>query len=180
MEPKERIPGVTVLKKVRLLACFAAIVMLAASIPLVSLATTATVISNDVLFLRPGPGMDNDPIGKYRPGTKVTVLYNGYRNWVRVRTPDGKTGYMYRNYLSSFSNSSSGSGSAPAGSVRYIKSSNGGPVNLRQRASTRTRLMDRMPVGARVTVLSSGSTWTRVLYKGKDGWVMTKFLSKSR
>ena len=70
MEPKERIPGVTVLKKVRLLACFAAIIMLVASIPLVSLATTATVISNDALFLREGPG--NRPAaaqpGLYRSG----------------------------------------------------------------------------------------------------------------
>lgn len=152
--------------------------MFVASIPLVSLATTATVIANDVLYLREGPGMDYEPIGRYRRGTKVTVLYNGYRNWVRVRTPDGKVGCMYRNYLSSFSNSNSGG--AQAGSIRYIKSSNGGPVNLRQRASTKTRLMDRMPVGSRVTVLSSGSTWTRVLYKGKDGWVMTKYLSKTR
>ena len=164
------------MKKVRLLACFAAIVMLVASIPLVSLATSATVISNDVLFLRDGPGTDYDIIGKYRHGTKVTVLYNGYRNWVRVQTPDGKIGYMYRNYLSTFTNS----GTAQAGSIRYIKSGNGGSVNLRQRASTRTRLMDRMNNGESVTVLYSGSVWTRVLYKGKDGWVMTKFLSKTK
>ena len=166
------------MKKIRLLACIAAIVMLVASIPLTSLATTATVISSEPLYLREGPGMDYEPIGKYRHGTKVTVLYNGYRNWVRVRTPDGKVGCMYRNYLSSFSNS--GSGTAQAGSIRYVKSSNGGSVNLRQRASTKARLMDRMSVGSKVTVLYSGSVWTRVLYKGKDGWVMTKFLSKTR
>ena len=33
-----------------------------------------------------------------------------------------------------------------------------------------------VPVGSKVTVLSSGSVWTRVLYQGKDGWVMSKFL----
>ena len=160
-----------------MLACFAAIVMLVASIPLVSLATTtATVISDDVLFLRDGPGTDYEIIGKYRHGTKVTVLYNGYRNWVRVRTPDGKTGYMYRNYLSSFTNS----GTAQAGSVRYVKASNGGSVNLRQRASTKARLMDRMSNGSKVTVLYAGETWTRVLYNGKDGWVMSKYLSKTK
>ena len=166
------------MKKVRLLACFAAIVMLAASIPLVSLATTATVISHEPLQLRTGPGVDYESIAQYRRGTKVTVLYNGYRNWVRVRTPDGRTGYMYRNYLSTFSNSDSGS--IPAGATRYVKAANGGSVNLRQRGSTKARLVERMNNGSRVTVLSSGSVWTKVRYNGKEGWVMTKFLSKTR
>ncbi len=88
---------------------------------------------------------------------------------------------MYKKYLSAFTSGGSGSGSSSgsetaAGTIRYIRSANGGPVNLRRRASTKTSLMARMPVGSKVTVISSGSVWTRVLYDGKDGWVMTKFL----
>ena len=85
---------------------------------------------------------------------------------------------MYRNYLSTFSNSDSGS--IPAGATRYVKAANGGSVNLRQRGSTKARLVERMNNGSRVTVLSSGSVWTKVRYNGKEGWVMTKFLSKTR
>ena len=68
-------------------------------------------------------------------------------------------------------------GTALADSARVLTP--GGPVNLRRRASTKTSLMARMPVGSRVTVLESYSVWSRVLYQKKDGWVMTKFL-KSR
>ena len=179
-----------------------AVVLLALALPLTALANTyATVIATDVLYLRAEPRTDAEILGRFRHGTKVEILNSTkYRNWAKVRA-GGKVGYMYKKYLSAFtttgsssgsnsgSSSSSGSSSGSsasksgsqvsAGTIRYITSSNGGPVNLRRRASTKTSLMARMPVGSKVTVLSSGSVWTRVLYNGKDGWVMTKFL-KSR
>ena len=85
------------MKTKRIFACLTVLVLLAVSLPLSSLAETyATVISWDVLHLRSGPGSDYAVIGKYRRGTKVEVLSSSYRNWVRVRTPDRKTGYMYK------------------------------------------------------------------------------------
>ena len=93
----------------RLIAFAALIVMLAASLPLAALAETyATVISYDVLHLRSGPGSEYAVIGKYRNGTRVTILKSG-RHWSRVRTPDKKVGYMYNDYLSSFTTTSSSS-----------------------------------------------------------------------
>ena len=172
------------MKTKRVIACFAAVVLLALSLPLSALANTyATVIASDVLYLREEPRTDSEILGRYRHGTKVEILNSTkYRNWAKVRA-GGKVGYMYKSYLSSFtsdgnnSSSNSGSGSSvSSGTVKYVTSSNGEPVNLRRRASTKTSLMARMPVGSKVTVLSSGSVWTRVLYDGKDGWVMTKFL----
>ena len=170
------------MKTKRTIACFAAIVLLALSLPLSILAETyATVISSDVLYLRDEPSTEGDILGRYRHGTKVEILNSTkYRNWAKVRV-NGQVGYMYKKYLSAFTSGGSGSGSSSgsetaAGTIRYIRSDNGGPVNLRRRASTKTSLMARMPVGSKVTVISSGSVWTRVLYDGKDGWVMTKFL----
>lgn len=169
-----------------MLACMTAVILLALALPLTALANTyATVIASDVLFLRAEPRTDGEVIGRYRHGTRVEILNSSkYRNWAKVRA-GGKVGYMYKTYLSSYTSdgktsSSSGSGSTvSSGTIRYIRSSNGGPVNLRRRASTKTSLMARMPVGSRVTVLESYSVWSRVLYQKKDGWVMTKFL-KSR
>ena len=173
----------------RLIACFAAVVVLGLALPLSALADTyATVTATDVLYLRDEPRTDGEILGRYRHGTKVEILNSTkYRNWAKVRV-GGKVGYMYKSYLSAYTSdgkSSSSSGSSSSGSsgskssgtiTKTVRSSNGGPVNLRRRASTKTSLMARMPVGSKVTVLSSGSVWTRVLYQGKDGWVMTKFL----
>ena len=174
------------MKMKRITACLAAAVILALALPLTALAETyATVIASDVLYLRDEPRTDGDILGRYRYGTKVEILNSTkYRNWAKVKV-GGQAGYMYKNYLSNYtttsgsssSKSGSSSGSSVAsGTVRYVTSPNGGPVNLRRRASTKTSLMARMPVGSKVTVLSSGSVWTRVLYQGKDGWVMTKYL----
>ena len=157
-----------------------AVVLLALSLPLAALANTyATVIASDVLYMRDEPSTDGDIIGRYRHGTRVEILNSTkYRNWAKVRV-GGKVGYMYKNYLSAFTsdgNNSSSESGVSSGTIRYIRSSNGASVNLRRRASTKTSLMARMPVGSKVTVLESYSVWSRVLYKGKDGWVMTKFL----
>ena len=171
------------MKMKRLIACFAAVVALTLALPLSALANTyATVVASDVLYLRDEPRTDGEILGRFRHGTKVEILNSTkYRNWAKVRA-GGKVGYMYKAYLSAFtsdgnnSSSSSGDSSEVSGATMYVRSSNGGPVNLRRRASTKTSLMARMPVGSKVTVISSGSVWTRVLYDGKDGWVMTKFL----
>ena len=147
--------------------------------PLTALADTyATVIATDVLFLRAEPRTDAEILGRFRHGTRVQILNSTkYRNWAQVRA-GGMTGYMYKTDLSAYKSDGNGTsdGNVASGATRYVRSSNGGPVNLRRRASTKTSLMARMPVGSKVTVLSSGSVWTRVLYQGKDGWVMTKFL----
>ena len=167
------------MKMKRLLTGFAVIVLLAVSLPLASLATTySRVISKDVLFLRSAPSMNGNVIGRYRTGTRVEVTYNGYRNWVKVRTPDGKTGYMYRKYLSGFSASSVSS--AKSSSVRYIKSSNGGTVNYREKASAKGKIIAALKPGTKVTLLVAGRTWSQISYNGKSGWIKTRYLSKTK
>ena len=109
----------------RLLACMVLAALLVSVLPVAALAETyATVISDDVLHLRDAPGVDGNIIGKYRNGTRVEVLNTGYRYWVRVRTPDKQVGYMYKQYLSSFTRTSSGS------STTTSRSSSGSTVTL--------------------------------------------------
>ena len=178
----------------RLLACMLLAALLVTMLPLSALSETyATVISFDVLHLREGPSADSAILGKYRRGTRVEVLYSGYRNWVRVRTPDNKVGYMYKSYLSSFTKtSSSGSSSGKSSSsssrsssssalgtgFRYVKTGIG-PVNFRKDANVNSRLLDQIPGGTIVWVISSGSVWSSVRYNGTLGWIKTKYLTKS-
>ena len=182
------------MKKIRIFALVTAIVMLLVSLPLTALATTyarVIVSSNDVLHLRATP--NGLVLGKYRNGTRVTVLSTANRRWTWVRTPDGKVGYMYRQYLSAFtttssgsssssssrSSSSSSSGSSLGTGVRFIRSGIG-PVNFRKNASVNSRLLDQLQGGTAVTVLSEGTTWCRVRYNGTLGWIKTRYLTKNR
>lgn len=177
----------------RLLACMVLTALLVSVLPLAALAETyATVISDDVLHLRDAPGVDGNIIGKYRNGTRVEVLNTGYRYWVRVRTPDKQVGYMYKQYLSSFtktdtsgsssrssSSGSSGSSSSLGTGFRYVKSGIG-PVNFRKEATSNSKLLDQLSGGTVVLVLSSGSEWSKVRYNGTLGWVKTRYLQKTR
>ena len=182
------------MKSKRFLACLTLVVLLAASLPLSALAETyATVISFDVLHLRSGPGSDYAILGKYRRGTKVEVLSTQYKNWIRVRTPDRKIGYMYKQYLSSFtktasssttsrsstSSSRSSSSSSLGTGFRYVKSGIG-PVNFRKDASSNSKLLDQLSGGTAVLVLSAGSEWCKVRYNGTLGWIKTRYLTKTR
>ena len=174
----------------RLLACLVLAALLVSVLPLSALAETyATVISSDVLHLRDAPGVDGNIIGKYRNGTKVEILYSGYRYWVRVRTPDRKVGYMYKQYLSSFTKTSSGSsGSTSSGSsgstvslgtgFRYVVTGIG-PVNFRKDANVNSKLLDQIQGGTIVWVINSGDVWSSVRYNGTFGWIKTKYLTKS-
>ena len=176
----------------RLIACMILAALLVSVLPLSALAETyATVVCDDVLHLRDAPGVDGDIIGKYRPGTSVEILNSGYRYWARVRTPDKKVGYMYKQYLSSFtrtesSRSSTGSSGSSTGSssvslgagFRYIRTGLG-PVNFRKDADVNSKLLDQLQGGTIVWVINAGETWSSVRYNGTLGWIKTKYLTKS-
>ena len=50
-------------------------------------------------------------------------------------------------------------------------------LRLREKASTSGKVLDAFPRGTRVTVLKKGDTWTRVRVSGKEGYMMTSYLS---
>lgn len=51
-----------------------------------------------------------------------------------------------------------------------------GPLNMRETASTKANKVDEIPNGTIITILSKGDTWCACVYNGQDGYVMTKFL----
>ena len=170
-------------KAKRLFACLAAVVLLLTALPVISLAETyaKVTISSDVLHLRDTPSSSGNILGRYRNGTKVQILKSG-RQWSQVRTPDGKVGYMYKQYLSSYSSDDSGSSSSGASigtGTRYIKSGIG-PVNIRKSASIKAKLVDRLEGGTRVTVVTAGVNWCRIKFNGRYGYVKTKYLVKKK
>lgn len=52
----------------------------------------------------------------------------------------------------------------------------GNSVNMRTKASTGAALVDRIPVGSTVQVLSDEGAWCHIQYAGKTGWMMSNYL----
>ena len=52
-----------------------------------------------------------------------------------------------------------------------------GPLNMRETASTKAAKIDEIPKGEIITITSRDDTWCACLYNEKAGYVMTKFLS---
>ncbi|HSK67706.1 MAG TPA: polysaccharide deacetylase family protein [Candidatus Limnocylindria bacterium] len=67
--------------------------------PQADAASCAAVINGGQLHLRAKPEKDAPSLGRYPSGTRLTVLYDG-DTFCRVRTPDGKEGYMMKEFLS--------------------------------------------------------------------------------
>lgn len=64
----------------------------------------------------------------------------------------------------------------PAPEVATVIAAQGKDVNLRKSPSTSAALVDRVPIGETVTVLTHGQDWSQIKWKWKTGWMMTKFL----
>ena len=54
----------------------------------------------------------------------------------------------------------------------------GGTLNLRASKSTKADRIEQIPNGAEVTVLKEEDNWCKVLYNGKSGFVLKKYLEK--
>ena len=136
--------------------------------------TNWAVVNNpnprDKLNLRSRASTRGTSLGKYSNGTVVTMISQGDQ-WCKVKTPDGKTGYMMTDYLSIPSASSSSS-------TRIVRHPQGTYVNLRSSGSKSARVLVQVPHGSTVVVLSAGKTWTKVRYNGYTGYMMTAYLKK--
>lgn len=125
--------------------------------------------ANQKLNLRQAASKSSKSIGKYGNGTYVTVLSQG-NTWCKVIV-DGKTGYMMTEFLKFYglNGSSTATVDHPDETFVYLR---GGP-------SQKTgRILMKVPHGARVTILTPGSTWSQVKYNGQTGYMMTRFLDK--
>ena len=135
---------------------------------------TYAVVNNpnprDKLNLRSKASTRGTSLGKYANGTVVTMISQGDQ-WCKVKTPDGKTGYMMTDFLSIPT-------SGTSSSTRIVRHPQGTYVNLRSSGSKSARVLVQVPHGATVVVLSEGKTWTKVRYNGYTGYMMTTYLKK--
>ncbi len=112
---------------------------------------------------------------KSRGSTWCTAVYNG------------KTGYVMTEYLT-FDQSKTPTAkptekaatptpAGPGSVTAFVKTSNGGSLNLRSAARSGNNIITTIPYGAKVTVTARGSTWSAVIYNGVSGYVMSQYLA---
>ena len=133
-------------------------------------AETATV-TGGWLILRATPSFDAKNLATYPTGTVVTITGKS-GSWYAVTAPDGMNGWMYSSFLR-LDGGSSGGGTGTA----KITSKNGLNVRLRAGAGTGYAALGSYAPGTSVTILSSGSEWTKVQIGTLTGYIMTKYLT---
>lgn len=147
--------------------------LLLSLLPAAAMAAKYATVVGGWLRLRSAANFNATTITSYYTGTEVEIL-GTTGGWYKVRTPDGRTGYMYGQYLKVGSSSSS-SGSSVGNA--YVTSHNGYGVRMRTGPGTGYRVIRTYDVGTPVTVLQSGSYWSKISVNGTVGYMMTQFLT---
>ncbi len=139
----------------------------------------AGVVSNprpdQFLNLRAWPSYDAQVLGIFYNGAVFTLLSATADGWYQVQI-NGQTGYFRKEFVRL-------DGSAYYGQIAYVRSGNGGKVNLRSApAYAGSRIMGQYAPGTQAAVLLSsplpGSFW-KVNINGAVGYMDSAFLSVS-
>ena len=134
--------------------------------------------------LRTLPSLNAPVIASYPTTTKVHVITHG-GTWDKVEV-NGNTGYMMTKFLTTsvpattVAPPSGGGGGGSATYTAYIICGNKGTVNVRKGPGTGYATKFALRYGTAVTVVSHGTTWDKIEYNGRDGYIMNKFLQTSK
>ena len=137
-----------------------------------SYADDTRTITGRVNF-RTGPGKSYSSMGKIEKGKKVTYLGSS-GNWIKIKY-NSKTGYIYKDYISKATTSTSSSTST---SVRYVKSSDG--LNVRKGPSVSYSKITNLPNGTKVTVKSTSNGWSKITSGSITGYVNSSYLTSKK
>jgi SpoIID/LytB domain protein len=139
------------------------------------------------------------------PQNAIVTVVKKSGDWTQV-TYEGKTGFVMTKYLTFLSeatptpkpSASPSQGAAtptptptptatptptptpkptstPASNIAFVNTTSGS-LNMRKEGKSTATIILRIPQNAQVTVVSKGSTWSKVSYGGKTGYVMTTYL----
>ena len=133
-----------------------------------SYADDTRTITGRVNF-RTGPGNSYSSMGKIEKGETVTYL-GASGGWIKVKY-NSKTGYVYKNYISAASSSTSTS-------VRYVNSSSG--LNVRKGPSTSYAKIATLTNGTKVTVKSTSNGWSKITSGSITGYVNSSYLTSKK
>lgn len=139
---------------------------------------TGKVTAPSGLNLRAGASTSTKVLAAYGQGTQVTVLERVNNEWYKVKTADGKTGYMNAAWLSVTKSSGSASGNAIKGTGTITAPSG---LNLRASNSTNSKVLAAYGYGTKVSVTEQKGDWYKVKAPdGKEGWMYGDWLKVAK
>ena len=131
------------------------------------------VINDDTNMRSTASSYASNVIGRIPEGDYVNVIGES-GNFYRI-TYDGKTGYVFKQYVDKTSETvNNGSGLTTTGYPYNTITTDS--VNLRKTASTSAKRLTTIPKGAMITVHKLSGSWANVTYSGKTGWVVKDYI----
>jgi len=126
------------------------------------------VSRTDTLNLRSQGSSSSQWLGSYSRGTWVEIT-GSQNNFYRVYTPDGRTGYMSKNYIDT------GSGYSWIG---VVDNTGGGAfLNFREQPSYNARVLDIFYNGVPLIINSYNNGWYCVTVNDQTGYVRSEFVT---
>lgn len=125
-----------------------------------ALAHIKTNYADSTVHLRKGPGTSYG-IKEYLKRDDMLIILDKYNSkWYEVQVIGSlRTGYVSKTYIAN-------------GAVGTTTAN----VNLRKRASTSAAVLEVIPAGESITVLSVGNKWSKVRYDGRTGYVWNDYI----
>lgn len=131
------------------------------------------VINTDTLNLRSQGSSSSAWLGQYNRGTWVQII-GSQNNFYRVVTPDGKSGYMSKNYISITG------GGYMTSRVALVTNQNGGAfLNFRAQPSYNAQVLGIFYYGVPLLVTGQTNGWYQVQINGQTGYVRSEYVTVS-
>lgn len=124
----------------------------------------------ETLNLRAQGSSSSQWLGSYSRGTWVEII-GSQNNFYRVLTPDGRTGYMSKNYVQSV---------ASGNDVWMVKVTNpngGSFLNFRAQPSFSAQVLEIFYTGVPLKVVNSTNGWYQVQFNGQTGYVRGEYVA---
>lgn len=127
-----------------------------------------TVSGGKSVNLRGTASTSGQWLGSYTKGTWIRILGES-GNFYRVKTPDGRTGYMHMDYVSVTT--------AAKGTIGVVD--NSGYLNLRKAPNASSTVLGQYDDGVPCILLSESNGWYHVSVDGKLGYFSAKYIDKT-
>lgn len=121
------------------------------------------------LYLREGPGLSYAPIGSLQYNDELTVKERN-KDWVRVQTRDGQTGWIaswFTSATKTTTNTSATQATVTATSLR-----------VRSGPDTSYDVVGNVNKGDRLTIETKEGNWAQISYSTVDGWVSLDYIQE--
>lgn len=166
------------MKRSKFSVVLAMLLALSVMVPVLASAATVTMAyDGGKLYLRSGPGRDYKATETIKDGTKITVESYG-EIWSKVRTSDGKTGYIKNLYIND-GDKDYAAGTSYFGSRYNVYTT--ASVNLRSGASTDTAVIKTLGKGTKLKAMGkNGSFYLVQTDNGTQGYVSSGYLTKEK